>query len=104
MGERVNPERVSFDLGPVVSTPGALEALQRNSMTGLELLARHCRGDWGDLDDEDKRANEAALKTGARLLSAYHLPDGEKLWIITDAEIDEQHHRQSTVFLLPSEY
>jgi hypothetical protein len=95
---------IRFDLGPIVATPGALEALQRNQMTGLELLARHCRGDWGDLDDEDKAANNAAIQTGARLLSAYHLPDGTKIWLITDAEIDDQHHRQATTFLLPDEY
>ncbi len=95
---------IRFDLGPIVATPGALEALKRNNMTGLELLARHAQGDWGDLDDEDKAANNAAIQTGARLLSAYHLPDGTKLWIITDAEIDDEHHRQSSVFLLPDEY
>ena len=97
-------KQVSFHLGPIVATPGALEALQRNQMTGLELLTRHCRGDWGDLDDEDKAANNAAIQTGARLLSAYHLPDGTKVWIITDAEIDDQHHRQASTFLLPDEY
>jgi len=94
-----------FHLGPIVTTPAALEALQRNSMTGLELLARHCRGDWGDgLCEEDKQANNAALQTGARLLSAYVLPDGERIWIITDAEVDDQHHRYATTFLLPSDY
>jgi len=94
----------TFDLGPIVATPGALDALQRNSMNCLELLARHARGDWGDLDEEDKRANDAAIQTGARLLSAYHLPDGTKIWLITDAEIDAQRHRQATTFLLPDEY
>ena len=93
-----------FDLGPVVSTPGALEALEKNGSDGLEYLARHARGDWGELCDDDKAANDDALKTGARILSAYVLPDGTKLWIITDAEIDEQHHRQATTFLLPSDY
>jgi len=67
-------------------------------------LARHAAGDWGDLDDEDKQSNNAALQTGARLLSAYVLPDGERIWIITDAEIDEKHHRQASTFLLPSDY
>lgn len=95
---------ISFDLGPVVATPGALDALARNETSARELLARHASGDWGDLDDHDKEANCAALKTGARLLSAYHLPDGTKIWIITDAEIDDQHHRQATTFLLPEEY
>jgi hypothetical protein len=97
-------KQVSFDLGPIVSTPGALDALQRNEMTGMKLLARHARGDWGELCDEDKQANDAAIQTGARIMSAYTLPDGEKLWLITDAEIDDQHHRQATTFLLPDEY
>lgn len=95
---------VSFHLGPIVATPGALELLKSNNMTGLELLARHAHGDWGDSCEEDKQANMAALQTGARLLSSYTLPDGEKLWIITDAEIDEEHHRQATTLLLPTDY
>lgn len=103
--EKVKPVKaVQFDLGPIVSTPGALEALQRNGSTGIEYLQRHARGDWGNLDDEDKAANDAAVVSGARLLSAYRLPDGTKLWIITDAEIDDQHHRAASTFLLPDEY
>ena len=94
----------AFSLGPIVSTPGALEAFARNNTNGLEYLQRHARGDWGDLCDEDKRVNKAALKSGARLMSAYTLADGTRLWIITDAEIDDQHNRQATTFLLPEEY
>lgn len=95
---------IRFDLGPIVATPGALEALQRNQMTGLELLARHARGDWGELDDEDKQANADALQTGARLMSAYTLPDGTKIWIITDAEVSPDHARQASTLLLPDDY
>ena len=95
---------VCFDWGPIVSTPGALEALRRNGSTGLEYLQKHASGDWGDLCDEDKQSNDEALHTGARIMSAYLLPDGTKLWLITDAEIDEAHHRQATTFLLPDEY
>ena len=67
-------------------------------------MQKHARGERGDLCDEDKRANEAALRTGARLLSAYRLADGAKIWIITDAEIDDKHNRQATTILLPDEY
>jgi hypothetical protein len=93
-----------FDLGPVVSTPGALEALAACGANLLRYLSRHARCDWGDLCEEDKRSNDAALQTGARLMSAYTLPDGTRLWVITDAEIDDNHHRQATTFLLPDEY
>lgn len=95
---------VHFDLGPIVSTPGALEALKACGADALQYLRKHACGDWGDLDDADKTANGAALQTGARLMSVYTLPDGTRLWVITDAEIDDNHHRQATTFLLPDEY
>lgn len=97
-------KHVVFDLGPVVTTPGACDALARNEMSGMELLARHAKGDWGELCEEDRKVNENALISGARLMSVYNLPDGTTMWLITDAEIDYQHHRQATTFLLPEEY
>ena len=66
--------------GDVLATPGALEALSRSNRGALGYINRHIRGDWGDLDDEDKQANEAALQTGARLLSSYFLPDETKIF------------------------
>ena len=96
-------QEIRFSLGQTVATPGAIEALRRNNMTGLEYLRRHASGDWGVVCEEDKQANDEALKTGARLLSAYFLPDETKLWIITDAE-DENGNRHATTFLLPDEY
>ncbi len=96
-------QKIRFSLGQTVATPGALEALRRNNSTGLEYLCRHASGDWGLVCEEDKEANNEALKSGARLLSTYFLPDETKLWIITDAE-DEMGNRQATTFLLPEEY
>ena len=52
----------------------------------------------------DEQANNEALHTGARLFSAYFLPDETKLWIITDAVVDEHGNRQATTLLLPEEY
>ena len=94
---------VQFPLGQVVATPGALEALQRNHTTGLEFLQRHARGDWGDLSNEDRQANEEALHSGARILSSYLLTDETKLWIITEAA-DKRGNRTATTLLLPDEY
>ena len=61
-------------------------------------LARHAGGDWGDVCPEDARANDQALREGMRLLSAYTLQDGTRVWIITEAD------RSSTCILLPEEY
>ena len=87
-----------FPLGQVVSTPGALAALEESGESPSAFLNRHVTGDWGDVCDEDKLANDEALKDGSRILSAYETSKGEKLWAITEAD------RSSTCILLPSEY
>ena len=83
-------------LGRVVSTPGALAALTYQDLE--KALARHHRGDWGDVDRHDWRANEEALTEGARLLSVYRSEDAVTFWVITEAD------RTSTCVLLPDEY
>jgi hypothetical protein len=87
-----------FPLGRIVATPGALAALERNGQTPFAFLARHQTGDWGDLDAEDRQENELSVQHGFRLLSAYKLSDGSRLWVITEAD------RSATTFLLPEEY
>jgi hypothetical protein len=87
-----------FKLGQIVSTPGFLEAIAQTDEDITAFLSRHLTGDWGDLCEEDKRANDYAIHGRARILSAYHLADGTKFWIITEA------NRAATTFLLPSEY
>jgi hypothetical protein len=87
-----------FSLGQLVATPGALAALQVAHQSPTEFLSRHVRGDYGEVCDEDKRANDHAVVVGERLLSAYRTRLGTKLWIITEAD------RSSTCILLPEEY
>ena len=81
-----------------MATPGALKALMAAGQTPLELLQRHIAGDWGDLRREDKAENELSLKEGFRILSAYKLKTGVKVWVITEAD------RSATTLLLPEEY
>jgi hypothetical protein len=90
--------RSTFPLGRIVATPGALAALAAAGQSPHEFLARHICGDWGDLCENDREENEVSLRTGCRLLSAYHTVLGEKLWLITEAD------RSATVMLLPQEY
>ena len=87
-----------FRLGRVVATRGALQALEETQHQPQELLRRHARGDWGCVCPEDARENELSLEQGLRLLSAYMLSSGVKLWIITEAD------RSATTLLLPEEY
>lgn len=87
-----------FSPGRVVATPGALEAFEKAGQEPLEFLLRHVKGDWGDVPPEDAAENEFSLKEGFRLLSAYELRTGARIWVITEAD------RSVTTILLPSEY
>jgi len=90
-------------LGQIVATPGALIALAAADTSPSTLLRRHASGDWGDLNAHDRAANDAALRDGSRLLSAYLVAQGVTVWVITEAA-DEDSHRAATTLLLPEEY
>jgi hypothetical protein len=87
-----------FPLGRLLATPGALRALREAEVHPAQLLKRHAHGEWGDLHEDDVRANELALRRGMRLLSAYALSTEERVWVITEAD------RSATTILLPEEY
>lgn len=103
---RVAETKPLFELGQVVATPGAIDALARTDEHAAKYLARHLSGDWGDLGDEDKALNDRSVAnpkdrhgfcTG-RIFSAYRLSDGTKIWVITEDD------RSATTILLPEEY
>jgi hypothetical protein len=87
-----------FPLGRLVATPGALAAFVAVGTTPLPYLSRHAAGEWGAVDQDDQRANDHALRDGERLFSAYTLPNGTRVWIITEWD------RSLTTVLLPEEY
>ncbi|MCE9530715.1 MAG: hypothetical protein K8T89_06260 [Planctomycetes bacterium] len=93
-----NSKIAKFALGEIVSTPAALRALDASGQSPDEFLDRHAGGDWGVVSKGDCHLNDEALRSGERLLSAYMLASGVKIWIITEAV------RNSTCILLPSEY
>ncbi len=96
-------QNILFKPGRIVATPACLHELERAGQNLWEFLARHIAGDWGVVDADDAEANNQSLKDGSRLLSAYLLKTGEKIWIITEAE-DENGHRIASTGILPSEY
>lgn len=87
-----------FFLGNVYITSRALGALGRSGQRPGEYVARHVVGDWGEVSDADKRANDAAVAEGTRILSAYTLTDGSRLWVLTEAD------RSITTLLRADEY
>jgi hypothetical protein len=96
-------ETKKFSLGRIVATPAALHVLRDADQQPGEFLARHVTGDWGDIDDEDRNLNNAAVIDGSRILSAYTTRKGERVWIITEA-VNEVGLRYCTVVLKPEEY
>jgi len=91
-----DPPVARFRLGRLVSTPNALNQLTQDDI--LAAIRRHQAGDWGCVDEEDRRANERALVESTRLLSVYQSAKGAKFWLITEAD------RSLTTILMPEDY
>jgi hypothetical protein len=87
-----------FELGRLVYTPGAREALAEAGQDPWHFLVRHQAGDWGDCCAEDAAENTFSVDKDLRVFSVYHTAKGEKIWVITEAD------RSATTILLPSEY
>jgi hypothetical protein len=85
-----------FRVGRIVSTPNALESITREDI--LDGIGRHQAGDWGEVSFEDAEANNRALAAGGRLLSVYRARNGNKFWILTEAD------RSATTVLMPEDY
>ena len=95
-----------FPIGQLVASRGVYDLSCDNAEFAKfvqQSLNRHVKGDWGDVDEEDKRTNDKSLKHGTRLLSAYNDDRFPKngvatIWIITEAD------RSATTILFPDEY
>lgn len=90
------PDKIAFQLGTIAVTLDAMEVATRQQLATL--LERHQSGDWGDLDPQDKKANEHALRHGERLFSKYDLTPDTELWVVTEWD------RSVTTILTPDEY
>jgi len=96
----------AFQTGQIVATRGVYDLACQNPDFDQFIqtsLNRHVKGDWGDVDEEDKQTNDQALKQDTRLLSAYNDDRFPKygvatIWIITEAD------RSATTILFPDEY
>ncbi|MFC1040803.1 hypothetical protein ACFGWM_03555 [Pasteurella multocida] len=84
-----------FELGKIFATQAVYEILSRELISLL--LIRYLSGDWGDLCEADKQANENALKNQQRILASYTIED-EKIYIVTEAD------RSKTTLLFAYEY
>lgn len=84
-----------FSRGILLITVGALRAIPEDDVKAA--LDRHFRGDWGDLDVDDRRANDRALAEGGRLFSVYLSSKNVRFCVVTNGD------RSQTTVLLPEE-
>ena len=87
-------------IGDMLMTSGISSKQTEDEAFGLELLCileRYGVGDWGDLCEEDVKANLEALEYGNRVFAAYETTEG-RVYIITEAD------RSATTILFANEY
>jgi len=92
---------MKFKPGRLVMTRGVNDLVAENEEFAKHVLLsikRHLVGDWGDVCDDDRAANELALKEGERLFSVYKKEGLPKIWVITEWD------RSVTTTLFPDEY
>ena len=88
--------RIRFWAGGVTASPNVLKCLSRKAL--VDAMIRHQRGDWGIVDAEQRRANEAVVNDEGRLMSAYQTHEHVEFLVITD------HDRAATSVFLSNEY
>lgn len=91
-----------FELGQLVATKAVAELMQEDSKFKVFVqvsLGKYINCDWGSMDKEDKKLNDAAVVSGEdRIHAAYVDSKGRKIWIITEWD------RSVTTVLFPSDY
>ena len=87
------------DLGKVVTTTQIAKDMKNNEEFKEEVnecLDKYTERNWGDLCEEDIKANNYAADNEEKIVAAYNTCEG-KIWIITEWD------RSVTTVLYPSE-
>jgi hypothetical protein len=87
-----------FNLGEILTSSDAAEALARAQQPLSDLLERHSSGDWGHVSPETCELNERCVRTAGRegqVFSAYPIATGDKVYVITGAS----GHRWTTTIV-----
>lgn len=102
-----------FEIGMLACSESVLDKMEKTKKLVMEMdktpngsfskfygdsLARHCLCDWGDVSQEQKDANNQALKAGGQLFSTYKHDGHPTICILTQAD------RSETVIGLPEEF
>jgi hypothetical protein len=77
---------MQFEVGEIIVTPAANDALATNGLTLDDLLARHQAGDWGDVSAQIREVNQRGLVERFNLHSTYRMPDGRRVIVVTNRD------------------
>lgn len=91
-----------FEPGPLMITEGARKACMDQRADPLAFLASHIEGDWGQVCITDAEQNERWADRGGMVMSEFWLPNGERIWVISDPS--DGVNRPATTLLMPNEY
>ena len=91
----------NFESGEVIATPKVLNEMETNKpflYFCLDAFNKHMYGNWGNVNKEDKAANDEAVIYGDQIVSSYRFRKGSDILIITEAD------RSRTTLLFANEY
>ena len=89
-----------FKTGKILITRNIMNGIESNTEFKKEILKSfncYMIGKWGEISEEDKKANDKAAKSDDRILAVYNTSKG-KVYIITEWD------RSVTTILFASEY
>lgn len=88
------PLQPRFPCGGLTLSSRVDTLIRQDLLDPLPYVRRHICGDWGDVREEHRHYNDAAVERGGYLLSSYAISDSSALCIFTEAE-----RRLTAVFL-----
>jgi len=100
--KQTGKRKFKFEIGRVATSEKILDKMEENRSFAdfyWSSFGRHCLCDWGNVSQEDKEANDQAIKSGGPLFSSYtHPVEHWTICILTEAD------RSETAIGLPEEF
>lgn len=72
-----------IELGQIKESPGVTEFVSFEDL--VHAIVKHHNGDWGDVSNVIKDANDTALSHGGAVLSIHHAASGRRFQIRTNS-------------------
>ncbi len=88
------PRPPQFECGHIIMSPLVQQLVREGHLDLAPYLDRHRAGDWGEVSDQDRQANDSALRDRGALFSIYSITPTLKLCIWT-----EEDQRETTILL-----